>query len=68
MNMSGFITPLGQQYVGATAPAVSPDFVPGVVHGGFGAGPFANSSALRYQGSILPTALVVLMTLCLGVV
>ncbi|KAH9943114.1 glycosyl hydrolase catalytic core-domain-containing protein [Epithele typhae] len=36
MSSQGSITPLGQQYIGATVPQVDANYTPGVVHGGSG--------------------------------
>ena len=36
MTSQGSINELGDQYIGATTPNVSPNYVPGIVHGGSG--------------------------------
>ncbi|KAI0824605.1 glycosyl hydrolase catalytic core-domain-containing protein [Trametes gibbosa] len=43
MSSDGHITTLGQQYIGAITPNVSSDYQPGVVHGGSGVSPPAQS-------------------------
>lgn len=36
MSSSGSINNLGLQYIGAATPSISPNYQPGIVHGGFG--------------------------------
>lgn len=50
MSSDGHIDSLGQQYIGAITPSVSPDYQPGVVHGGSGV---TSSSPVRVRFSIL---------------
>ena len=47
MTSQGSIDSLGEQYIGAVTPSVSPDYQPGVVHGGSGVSASSNASSLR---------------------
>lgn len=48
MDQSGQITTLGKQYIGANTPKVSPDYQPGIVHGGSGNASSSSGSSAVY--------------------
>ena len=54
MDQGGQITTLGEQYIGAITPNVSPDYQPGIVHGG--SGNASTSSGSVYQARLSNTA------------
>lgn len=72
MDSSGHINALGQQYIGATTPYVTPGFQPGVVHGGNGstASPPASSAAVlnSRRASISCTVLFAMAALVMPIV
>ena len=60
MTSQGSINSLGKQYIGATIPAVSPNYVPGVVHGGSGSN--SGSAQVFLQDSSVVLSIVLAST------
>lgn len=54
MDQSGDITTLGEQYIGSITPNVSPDYQPGVVHGGNG-----NTTSTSDSYSVSPATMYI---------
>ena len=61
MTSDGSINSLGEQYIGAVTPNVSPDYVPGVVHGGSGSSGSSGAGATRRPLSMTEWRVILLV-------
>jgi hypothetical protein len=67
MDTNGHITTLGEQYIGAIMPNVSPSYQPGVVHGGNGTGYNPSGPSIDYASGIgVNVAMLLLSVLVVG--